>query len=207
MNPFKIVFELITAKRRAAQHHAEFIRVIRQAAALLSAGRALSQLWPEVAQAHQPCSGQPALEDVDPRCCMHHVLNRQHAASLLNQPYFAQVTGPGQARDWQQLAATLTLAQHTGMSLSEVLYRLADALEAGEDAQQARDAASAGPKSTANLLAWLPVAGVGLAHMLGASIGQLLTSVTGWLLVVSGVVLAVIGRVWTRRMMKTAEEP
>src|SRR5699024_2357400 len=59
---------------------------------------------------------------------------------------------------------------HTGISLSQILYRLADALEAGEDAHQARQAASAGPKATANLLAWLPVAGIGLAHMLGASI-------------------------------------
>lgn len=207
MNPFKVVLKLLTAKRRAAQHHADFIRMIRQAAALLSAGRALSQLWPEVAQAHRPCAGQPAPEDADPGCCMHHVLNRQHAASLLNQPYFGQVSAPGQPHDWQQLAATLALARHTGMSLSEVLYRLADALEAGEDAQQARDAASAGPKSTANLLAWLPVAGLGLAHMLGASIGQLLTSGTGWLLVISGAGLAIIGRIWTRRMMKSAEEP
>ncbi|MGO1960571.1 MAG: type II secretion system F family protein, partial [Yaniella sp.] len=91
--------------------------------------------------------------------------------------------------------------------LSQVLYRLADALEAGEDAQQAREAASAGPKSTANLLAWLPVAGLGLAHMLGASIGQLLTSGTGWILLISGAALAAVGRIWTRRMMKTAEEP
>ena len=207
MNPFRAILRLITAKRRAAQHHAEFIRMIRQAAALLSAGRALSQLWPEVAQAHHPCSWKPAPEDPDPGCCIHHVVNRQHAVSLLNHPYFAQVTGPGQTNDWQQLAATLTLAQHTGMSLSQVLYRLADALEAGEDAQQAREAASAGPKSTANLLAWLPVAGLGLAHMLGASIGQLLTSGTGWILLISGAALAAVGRIWTRRMMKTAEEP
>lgn len=207
MNPFKAILNLITAKRRAAQHHAQFIRVIRQAAALLSAGRPLTQLWPELAQAHQPCARSPAPEEPDPGCCMHHVLNRQHAAGLLNKPYFAQITGPGQTSGWQQLAATLTLAQHTGMSLSEILYRLADALEAGEDAQQARDAASAGPKSTANLLAWLPVAGLGLAHMLGASIGALLTSGTGWMLLLSGAALAVVGRIWTSRMMKTAEEP
>lgn len=207
MNPFKALITLVTAKRRAAQHQAEFIRVIRQAAALLSAGRPLTQLWPEVAEAHQPCTSSPESEDADPGCCMHHVLNRQHTAGLLNQPYFAQITGPGRTSNWQQLAATLTLAQHTGMSLSQILYRLADALEAGEDAQQARDAASAGPKSTANLLAWLPVAGLGLAHMLGASIGELLTTVTGWILLVAGAALAVVGRLWTRRMMKTAEEP
>ena len=34
MSPFKAVANLVTAKRRAAQQHAEFITVIRQAAAL-----------------------------------------------------------------------------------------------------------------------------------------------------------------------------
>lgn len=207
MNPFKALFNVMTAKRRAAQHHAEFIRVIRQAAALLSAGRPLTQLWPEVAQAHQSCTQTPKPEAVDPGCCMYHVLNRQHVAGLLNQPYFAHVTGPGATANWQQLSATLNLAQHTGMSLSQILYRLADALEAGEDAQQAREAASAGPKATANLLAWLPVAGLGLAHMLGASIGELLTTLTGWILLLLGTALAVAGRLWTGRMMKTAEQP
>lgn len=207
MNPIKAIVNLVTAKRRAAQQHAEFITVIRQAAALLSAGRPLTNLWPEVAQAHQPCDTKPAPEHPDPQCCMHHVLVAQQAAGLLHQPFFVHVTAPSQAAGWQQLSATLTLAQHTGMSLAEILYRLADALEAGEDAHQAREAASAGPKATANLLAWLPVAGLGLAHMLGASIPQLLTTLTGWILFVAGAALAVAGRFWTARMIRTAQEP
>lgn len=207
MNPITVIVNRVTAKRRAAKQHAEFITVIRQSAALLSAGRPLTQLWPEVAQAHRPCTASPAPEDPDPGCCIHHVLARQHAAGLLNRPYFDQVTGPGPTAAWQQLAATLSLAQHTGMSLSSILYRLADALEAGEDAHQAREAASAGPKATANLLAWLPVAGLGLAHMLGASLGELLSTWTGWILLVCGAALAVVGRVWSGRMVKTAEEP
>lgn len=207
MKPMKAVMSLITAKRRAAQQHADFISVIRQAAALLSAGRPLTQLWPEVAQAHKPCAVAPVPEDTNPRCCMHHVLVAQQPAGLLQQPYFAHVTGPGSPNGWQQLSATLTLAQRTGMSLSQILYRLADALEAGEDAHQARQAASAGPKATANLLAWLPVAGIGLAHMLGASILQLLATPTGWVILSAGATLAIAGRRWTARMMETAEVP
>src|SRR5699024_12269194 len=107
MSRSRPILRLIPAKPPSARHHAESMRMIPQAGPLLSAGRALSQLWPEVAQAHQPCSWEPAPEDPDPGCCIHHVLNRQHAASLLNQPYFAQVSGPGQTNDWQQLAATL----------------------------------------------------------------------------------------------------
>lgn len=207
MNPITALINLITAKRRAAQEHAEFITLIRQAAALLAAGRPLGHLWSEVAQAHQPCQDPPEPHNPDPKCCMHHVLVAQRAAALVNAPYFADVTGPSPAAGWQQLSATLTLAQDTGMSLAAILYRLADALEAGEDAQQARAAASAGPKATASLLAWLPVAGLGLAHLLGASLGELLTTVTGWSLLLAGSALAVVGRFWTARMIRTAQEP
>src|SRR5690625_3313528 len=102
MNPVKAVMGLITAKRRAAQEHADFISVIRQAAALLSAGRPLTQLWPEVAQAHKPCDVVPQPEAADPRCCMHHVLIAQQSAAMLQQPYFVDVTRPGHHNGWQQ---------------------------------------------------------------------------------------------------------
>ena len=137
---------------------------------------------------------------------MHHVLMIQRSAAMLGQPYFAHITAPGVSHDWQQLSATVELAQHTGMSLADILSRLADAMEAGEDAHQAREAASAGPKATASLLAWLPVAGLGLAHMLGASLGELLTSLSGWLLLSAGGLLAILGRQWTTRMIRTAQE-
>ena len=206
MNPIKAVTQLIMAKRRASQEHADFIAVIRQAATLLAAGRPLTRLWPEVASAHDPCGVTPVAHEPDPKCCMHHVLITQHSAALLGEPYFAHTTAPSQPAGWRHLSATLTLAHHTGMSLADPLYRLADALEAGEDAHQAREAASAGPKATASLLAWLPVAGLGLAHMLGASLAELLTSVTGWVLLTSGALLALVGRSWTTRMIRTAQE-
>src|SRR5699024_10719952 len=137
----------------------------------------------------------------------HHVLIAQQSAAMLQQPYFVDVTRPGHHNGWQQLSATLTLAQHTGISLSQILYRLADALEAGVDAHQARQAASAGPQAPANLLAWLPVAGVGLVDMLGASVPHVLTTPTGWVILSTGAALAIAGRRWTSRMMETAEVP
>lgn len=207
MNPLKTLTNLITARRRATQEHAEFITVIRQAAALLTAGRPLSHVWTEVAQAHEPCPTTPSPDTQDPQCCMHHALATQRTSALLQQPYFAHITAPADPTGWQQLSATLALAQNTGMSLANVLYRLADALEAGEDAHQARQAASAGPKATANLLGWLPVAGLGLAHLMGASLGELVTSATGWILLILGIVLAIAGRLWTKHMIRTAQEP
>src|SRR5699024_5911489 len=117
MNPVKAVMGLITSKRRAAQEHADFISVIRQAAALLSAGRPRSQRWTEDAQAHKPCDVVPHPQADDPRRCMHHVLIAQQSAAMLQQPYFVDVPRPGHHNGWQQLSAPLTLAQHTGISL------------------------------------------------------------------------------------------
>src|SRR5690625_5525351 len=207
MNPITALINLITAKRRAAQEHAEFITLIRQAAALLAAGRPLGHLWSEVAQAHQPCQDSPEPHNPDPKCCMHHVLVAQRAAALVNAPYFADVTGPSPAAGWQQLSATLTLAQDTGMSLAAILYRLADALEAGEDAQQARAAASAGPKATDSPLAWLPVAGLGLAHLLGESLGELISTVNGWNHLLAICVPDVLVRIWYALIVCTALYP
>lgn len=205
--PLRIIGKLLTATRRAHQEHAAFIRLIRQAAALLAAGRPLQSIWSELAAAYQGCQAVTVPDIADPGCCLHHVLRCQDTAGLLQEPYFAGITAPGRPADWQQLSATLALAEYTGMPLASVLNRLADALEAGEDADQARQAASAGPKATARLLAWLPVAGLGIAHLLGASLTELLSTPTGWVLALSGVALAVIGRAWSQRMIRTAETP
>lgn len=206
-HPLRSLGRLLTAARRAHQEHAAFIRLIRQAAALLAAGRPLPSIWSELAAAHPGCQTMPAPDIADPGCCLHHVLNCQHTAGLLQEPYFGRITAPGRPADWQQLSATLALAEHTGMPLASVLNRLADALEAGEDADQARQAASAGPKATARLLAWLPVAGLGIAHLLGASLTELLSTPTGWVLALCGAALAVVGRAWSQRMIRTAETP
>jgi tight adherence protein B len=90
--------------------------------------------------------------------------------------------------------------------LAGLLERLADALEDGQDAHQAREAASAGPKSTARLLGLLPVAGLGLAALVGAPPTDLLTGPLGWLVVGTGVALAVVGHLWTRTLVRRAEE-
>src|SRR5690625_1553446 len=113
MDPFKTLTKLLTAKRRATQQHAEFIKVIRQAAALLAAGRPLTQLCPEVAKAHAPCNIAPVPHEPDPQCCIHHVLVVQRAATRLGQPYVASTTAPGSAQDCHQLSGPLTLAQAT----------------------------------------------------------------------------------------------
>lgn len=193
---------------RAARTGADteaFIGMVRQAAALLSAGRSVHSVWQELADLHQPCS-RDAHAGAGESCCLHHVLRRQNAALLRGTALFEDVTGPGPAEHWAQLAGCLRLCSVTGMPVALVLTRLADALDAGEDAHQAREAAAAGPKSTAQLLGWLPAAGLGMSAMLGTTVFDLLVHPAGWALLGVGVGLAVAGRRWTASMIRSTQE-
>lgn len=190
--------------RRHAAEAETFINLLRQAAALLSAGRPVHSVWAELAPLHRACTNQLPIEN--PQCCIHHVLRAQHANLLLGRPLFAATTGPGDGQYWQQLSGCLRLCARTGMPVAVVLSRLADALDAGEDAHQARQSAAAGPRSTARLLSWLPAAGLGLSAILGTTVFDLLTHPAGWALLIVGLGLAIGGRLWSNRMIRSAEE-
>lgn len=182
-----------------------FIGMLRQASALLSAGRSVHTVWQELADLHEPCP-RPAGTEAGESCCLHHVLRRQNSALLRGTALFDDVTGPGPAEHWAQLGGCLRLCSVTGMPVALVLTRLADALDAGEDAHQARIAAAAGPKSTAQLLGWLPAAGLGMSAMLGTTVFDLLAHPAGWALLGVGAGLAVAGRRWTASMIRSTQE-
>lgn len=199
---------------RAARTGADteaFIGMLRQAAALLSAGRAVHTVWQELASLHEPCDRDPltatnTATTTATSCCLHHVLRAQTAAVLRGTALFEGVTGPGTPEHWGQLAGSLRLCAATGMPVALVLSRLADAVDAGEDAHQAREAAAAGPRSTAQLLGWLPAAGLGMSAMLGTTVFDLLAHPAGWALLGVGIGLAVAGRRWTTSMIRSTQE-
>lgn len=199
------ILKLFSKAAREQQHDENFIRFTRQLATLLAAGRALTTVWQEMLGLYPKCASTVSPDDPDPRCCLHHVIATQVHHHFTAEELFAQITGPGQTRYWKQLAGAIQLAQTTGVGLATVLERLADALDAGQDAEQARESAAAGPKSTAQLLSWLPLAGIGLSAMMGVTILDLLSSVFGWVVLVTGVGLSVAGRLWTNRMIRQAD--
>lgn len=187
-----------SARRRREREAEEFITLLRQSAALLQAGRRPEGLWAELAGLHEPC--RPVVRR--PGCCLHHALVDADAAVLLGQPPWHEMTG----RHWEQLAGCLSVSREAGVPLAGLLERLADALEDGQDAHQAREAASAGPRSTARLLGLLPVAGLGLSALAGAPPTDLLTGPLGWLMVGTGIALAAVGHLWTRALARRAED-
>lgn len=200
------------AARRREREAEEFIALLRQASALLQAGRGIGQLWAELAGLYSPCAdpdrGARTSRGLDspPHCCLHHVLRHADVAQRLVEPPFRGVTGPGRAESWEQLQACLDLAARAGVAVADLLARMADALEDGQDAHQARESATAGPRSTARLLMGMPLAGMGLSLVAGAPVTELLSAPLGWIVLSAGAAFTVTGQLWTRALIRTAEQ-
>lgn len=190
------------ASRRRERDAEAFISLLRRAAALLQAGRRPERIWAELAGLYTGCR---AVIETPTACCLYHALVEADVEVLLGEPPFAGVRGPGEGRHWRQLAGCLEVSRHAGIPLAGLMDRLADALEEGQDAQQAREAAAAGPRSTARLLGFLPLAGIGMSAALGASPADLLSGPVGWSVVVTGGGLAVVGHLWTRALIRRSE--
>src|SRR5690606_15572381 len=75
------------------------------------------------------------------------------------------------SRDGPDVAAATAacrLSARTGAPLAEVVDVVVAGIAETVEAENLRRAALAGPRATARLLAWLPLAGVGLGAVLGA---------------------------------------
>ena len=86
-----------------------------------------------------------------------------------------------------------------------MLERIASAVAADEEADGERRAALAGPRSTAQVLAWLPLLGVALGALLGADpVAVVLSGGLGTASAVLGVVMLLLGRWWTAALLARA---
>lgn len=116
------------------------------------------------------------------------------AAALLDHP------------DLQGIGYAWRVAQDAGAPLAEVLGRLAADLAARRAQGLAVATALAGPRSSAVLLAGLPVLGLALGATLGAQPLDVLFGTPGGRLVcAAGVVLDAAGVWWTQRLITRAE--
>lgn len=101
--------------------------------------------------------------------------------------------------------AAAVLAAETGAPLVTVLERVAAGLAADLDAAGRRAAALAGPRATARLLGWLPVAGLGLGFALGADpVGVLLDGQVGTMLLALGGLCTAVGMRWSSALVARA---
>ena len=115
------------------------------------------------------------------------------------------VAGSAVADVLRALAACWQVCSEAGSGLAAAIERLEEGLRAAEAQRRAVAAELAGPRATAQLLAVLPVAGIGLASALGAHpVRLLLHTALGLACLTAGLVLDALGVLWTRRLVATA---
>ena len=105
--------------------------------------------------------------------------------------------------DLRAVGLAWSLGQDTGAPLAEVLERVADDLAATDEQRRAVLVALSGPRSSAVLLAGLPVVGIALGASMGARPLAFLTAAgAGRLVCLLGVLLDAAGVMWMRRILR-----
>lgn len=104
-----------------------------------------------------------------------------------------------------RVAAAVRLSARTGCSLAGVATAVEDDLRAQARAETELQAAVAGPRASAAVLAGLPVVGLLMGSGVGADPWQVLTTTgTGTVLLVAGVALELVGVAWSGRLVRRA---
>jgi len=107
---------------------------------------------------------------------------------------------PG-AKGLRALAAAWRVAEESGAAFATLAERLAASLRADEAIHRQTEASLAGARSTARLLAALPIFGIALGYSLGAEPLTFLTATpSGWLCLATGLTLTAAGLHWTGRL-------
>ncbi|WP_240630101.1 type II secretion system F family protein [Specibacter cremeus] len=188
---------------------AGMVRLVRQLAALLAAGRSGPRLWEDLAtvlEGADPCSPHaPVVRAVE------RVTGMGLSAGDAIRATCAVSTPGGAAAHrsdlvaWRSLAACLDVSAASGAPLAAVLTRFAASLESDMDAAAQRRTALAGPRATVRLLTWLPVLGLALGMAMGVDPVRVLTSTpVGWAAAAAGLTLMLLGRWWSTRLIVSA---
>ena len=107
---------------------------------------------------------------------------------------------PG-AAGLRALAATWRVAEESGAAFASLTERLSESLRADEAVHRQTAAGLAGARSTARILAALPIFGIALGYSLGARPLTFLTATpVGWVCLAAGLGLTTLGLHWTSRL-------
>jgi tight adherence protein B len=107
-----------------------------------------------------------------------------------------------------ETAHAWALAQRHGLPLADVLEAVVRDLDQRARFARQVNARMAGPRASATILAFLPVAGVGLGEAMGARPLHILAdTAAGQVLLVFGVALVCAGVVWSARLTRQAVLP
>jgi tight adherence protein B len=114
--------------------------------------------------------------------------------------------GGAPALHW--LAVTARVADRTGAPVAAAYRGLVDGVHEELAQAEEREIALSGPRTTARVLASLPLAGAGLAALIGVnSVAVLLGSTPGRCCLVAGGACWFAGRRWMARLLRSVEDP
>ena len=165
---------------------------VTQVAGLLRAGMAPGPAWQSIGPVRVDPRGVPDADDL-------------LALVLAGRGPVRGVLAVAARRQVESIVAACRLAAETGAPLAAVLDVIVETLVAASRAEQGREAALAGPRSTARVLAWLPAIGVVVGTALGADpVGLVLEGGLGALAIVAGLVLVGAGHRWTAHLVARA---
>lgn len=192
------------AFRRARKNQAgdaeDYAKFVRQLSALLRAGcsnsaalELLEKIWVDTPGS----SGN----DIHAGCAR--ALTHMRTGGLLRAGFTAHATeSKAQARLWTRLGWCFAISERSGAALADLLDQLAGDLECAADMRRALDTALAGPRATSRLLAFLPLAGLGLGQLLGINpVAVLTTEPIGRAALLAGALLWLANRWWCRLML------
>lgn len=182
---------LSSSRRRRAGDDggARLAGLLVEVAALLRAGAAPDDAW-------RHALGTPVLDRVP---------TADQLAIALGGPVGARRGTRGDGPPLGAVVAAARVADELGAPLAGVLEQVAAAIAAQAEAAAEVAAAMAAPRSSARVLAWLPLAGLLLGTVLGADpVGVLLGGGPGSAAGVAGVVLMVAGRRWAAMLLRRA---
>ena len=107
-----------------------------------------------------------------------------------------QARDPG-CRGLQDLARAWQVGTRTGAPMADLLDQVAQALRADQAVERTVAAELAGPRATGQVMAVLPLCGIGLGYLLGGDpVRFLLAGPLGWACLVLGVGFAAVGALW-----------
>jgi len=161
-------------------------------AVLLDAGIAPPSAWRHVGRA-------------SPHPLIRRVAALVEAGAPVEDALAREAGGSGRDDGVSALAAAWIVAVAAGSPLSPALRGAAAALRDRAEVAREVEVALSGPRSTARLVGWLPLVGIGFSLLLGVDVLGVLTGTpVGVGLLGVGAMLAVGGRLWTAALVRRA---
>ncbi|MGW9112541.1 type II secretion system F family protein [Microbacterium sp. NPDC055683] len=189
-------------RRRTDGGPAAVAETVLRLAVLLQAGAAPAAAWRHLAEAGDAAAGT-IVERVAGGMPLVEAIEAQSAASAACTPASARLSAA-----WLDVAAAWEVSIAVGAPLADSLRGMASALRDAQESADDVQVALAEPAGTARLMGWLPLFGLVIGGALGFdTLVILFTHPAGIGCLVAGLVLLAGARLWTGRLVRSAQPP